>query len=74
MKKDKKAIINKIKRKTIDEIIKELSLKEKPIPKKWLKGKDAWLCGKAVDRLIGHNWAVKDMFAILIRLKRKYED
>jgi len=65
---------NKIKRKTIDEIIKELSLKEKPIPKKWLKGKDAWLYEKTVDRLIGHNWAIKDIFAILIRLKRKYED
>ena len=65
--------INKAKRAMIREIIKELSLKEKPIPKKLLKVRDAWLYEKAVDRLIGHNWAVKDMFAILRRLKRKYK-
>jgi len=64
--------INKVKRETIDEIIKELSLKEKPIPKEWLKNKKKYR--KAIDRLIGHNWAVKDMFAILRRLKKKYED
>jgi len=64
--------INKTKRETIDEIIKELSLKEKPIPKEWLKNKKKYR--KAIDRLIGHNWAVKDMFAILRRLKKKYED
>ena len=71
--KEKKEIINNAKRKMIDEIVRELSLKEKPISKKWLKGKDAWLYEKTVDRLIGHNWAIKEMFAIVIRLRKKYE-
>lgn len=69
MLKKEKNKINKVKRETIDEIMKELSLKEISIPKEWLEDKKKYR--KVIDRLIGHNWAIKDMFAILIRLKKK---
>jgi hypothetical protein len=63
-------MFKKVKLEILDEIQKELKLKEKPIPENWLNDD---LYEKAVDRLIGHNWAIKDMLAILIRLRNRYK-